>query len=204
MRKVRILCLAAAVLLVGGVANAAFTIVTDVAQAPEGYFWNGSGSPGLPPVYRFSDEDWGWDHAWAAPAGNLGIASATLTIDAYDVDDFGDPEINLIYGDGNLLGNLDWNNGVDNLGYNNVWHLTVFNLSGAALTALQDGQMNMWMNIDSTHVYQWAVTLRTSTLAVTYLMPDPEPEPKVPVPGALVLGSLGMGLVGWLRRRNAL
>ncbi len=39
---------------------------------------------------------------------------------------------------------------------------------------------------------------------VHILVPDTQTPPAVPLPGAVVLGSLGMGLVGLLRRRNTL
>lgn len=199
MKKVLIFSFVCTIMAFGSSAYALQTVdVQDYSDAEAGAWFlppTASPQPGqsgysLSPYYRDKDQDWGWTHTVTFSLPNPTIVSATLAIEAWDVDSGGGirpDEIDVITADGVNLGNLD-------TGYTQLWHTTTFVLGPAALAALADGTLNMWMDIDSLNTDLWKVTLKSSTLTVDY----------VPAPGAILLGSLGAGLVGWLRRRRAL
>ena len=113
----------------------------------------------LSPYYRQYNENWGWTHTVTFSVPSPTILSATLEIEAWDVDAGYIDEIDVITADGVNLGNLD-------TGYTQTWHTTTFTLGAAALAALANGTLNMWMDIDSLDTEYWLVTLKSSKLTV--------------------------------------
>jgi hypothetical protein len=154
---------------------------------PEGMDPRSGSPPKYLPYYRWDDNDWGWTHTIVFGKPPAKIISATLEIEAWDVDVLSQ-EINEIFGDGIYIGHLtpgpDQTEISNSEGYTVDWNVSTLTLGPDALLALLDGKIDIWMDIDADTTMEpglgcEAVTLRSSTLTV-YYSDGPADEPSSP------------------------
>lgn len=139
-----------------------------------------------------------WQFNWASEiptGGTVTITGATLKVNAESVSSDG-------YNDHNVYLN---NKLVGKIAYGESAHDTTFNLLPTFLADL-DGSVDMKISLFvGQTLYGASSKFNSSSLTVDYFVDEPEPpQPPaaVPAPAAIILGSLGTGLVGWLRRRG--
>ena len=218
MRLVRLLALAACVLVGAGVANAEIATVSQTLDYTDNgagyglYFWAPDTIVDHAPYQRHAWEDWGWTHdvSALAPTGATGIDAATLSILAWGVnDDLG--EVDVLYVNGVQVGTLQGpSNGQpvppvppeayqisgQPSGLSTEWSATSFALPASVLQELLvDGRLDVFLNIDAP-LNGDRVTIRSSTLTVDYLVGTAIPEPAT-------LGLLGLGGLVMLKRRRS-
>jgi hypothetical protein len=116
------------------------------------------------PWHRTSNEDWGWMHDVAdlVPADANGIESATLAIEAWDVDS-SEGEDDVIFVNSRYVGTLT---GVDR-----DWKTVTYKLPASLLDDLwKNAQLHVYMDIDQILEVTggFRVTLGSSTLTVNY------------------------------------
>lgn len=187
MDAARVLGIVVCVFLLGGVANATTEIVDQTLDHTDVWFFPAPDAIlDHSPYYRGSWEDAEWTHDMTSlvPGDAVGIQSATLSIDAWDVDG-AEGEIDVVSANGVELGALSDTGG-------RFWGTSEFALPTSLLDQLwQGGQLNVSVDIDAENTGQ-RVTLGSSTLSVTYIVPEPA-----------TVGLLGLGGLLLLKRRRS-